>query len=185
MAACNVGTIILFVQSILWDLNVPQEAATLLYEDNDGCTAMGNAQKPTPRTRHIDIKYFLLCKWVEHDLLLLECTNTSINMADHLTKHADFLLGYVPPQYSPIYSHIFGTFANFCIDIDRFTPQSFTTPITAAATPVHAPLQEDYIHSLWLHVIGHGSTIHSFHDSLTLSSSLHSVHSGLWGGDTI
>jgi hypothetical protein len=64
MAACNVGKMILFVQSILCDLNVPQEAATLLYEDNDGCTAMGNAQKPTLRTRHIDIKYFSLCKWV-------------------------------------------------------------------------------------------------------------------------
>jgi hypothetical protein len=30
MAACYVGKMILFVQSILWDLNVPQEAATLL-----------------------------------------------------------------------------------------------------------------------------------------------------------
>jgi hypothetical protein len=58
MAACDTGKMILFIQSILWDLNIPQESATLLYEDNDGCTTMGNAQKPTPRTRHIDIKYF-------------------------------------------------------------------------------------------------------------------------------
>ena len=48
MAACNVGKMIFFVQNILWDLNIPHEAATLLYKDNDGCTAMGNAQKPTP-----------------------------------------------------------------------------------------------------------------------------------------
>ena len=48
MAACDTGKMILYVRSILWDLkNIPQEAATLLYEDNDGCTAMGNAQKPT------------------------------------------------------------------------------------------------------------------------------------------
>ncbi len=51
---------ILFVRSVLWDLGVPQEAATILYEDNDACTAMANAQKPTPRTRHMDIKYFSL-----------------------------------------------------------------------------------------------------------------------------
>jgi hypothetical protein len=155
---------------------------------------MGNAQKPTPQIRHIDIKYFSLCEWVERDLLLLHRIDTSINVADHLTKalqpilfhrHADFLLGRVPPQYSPIYSHIVGTFTNHCIDIDRFTPQSFTTPITATAACVHAPLREDYIHSPWLHIIGHGSTIHSFHDSFTSSSSLHSVHSGLWGGVTI
>ena len=65
MAACDTGKMILYVRSILWDLHIPQEAATLLYEDNDSCTAMGNAQKPTTRTQHINIKYFSLCDWVE------------------------------------------------------------------------------------------------------------------------
>ncbi len=32
---------ILFVWSVSWDLHVPQEEATFLFEDNDGCTAMG------------------------------------------------------------------------------------------------------------------------------------------------
>jgi hypothetical protein len=86
MAAVDIGQMCLFVQSILWDLNIPQEAATLAYEDNNGCTAMGNAQKPTTRTRHIDIKYFALCNWVEWDLIILERIDTSINIADHLTK---------------------------------------------------------------------------------------------------
>jgi hypothetical protein len=107
MAAYDTGKMILFVRSILWDLDIPQEAATVLYEDNDACTAMGNAQKPTPRTRHMDIKYFSICEWVERDLMHLERIDTSINMADHLTKalngalfhrHADFLLGHVPPN---------------------------------------------------------------------------------------
>jgi hypothetical protein len=106
MAAYDTGKMILFVRSILWDLNIPQEAATLLYEDNDGCTAMGNAQKSTPRTRHIDIKYFSLCEWVERDLILLDRIDTAINMSNHLTKplqtllfhqHTDFLSGmYLP-----------------------------------------------------------------------------------------
>jgi hypothetical protein len=39
MAAYDTGKMILFVRSLLWDLDIPQEAATLLYEDNDGCTA--------------------------------------------------------------------------------------------------------------------------------------------------
>ena len=72
MAAYDTGKMILFVRSILWDLNIPQKAAILLYEDNDGCTTMGNAQKPTPLTGHIDIKYFSLCEWVERDLILLD-----------------------------------------------------------------------------------------------------------------
>jgi hypothetical protein len=70
MAACNMGKVILFIRSVLWDLGIPQEAATLLYKDNDACTAMGNAQKPTPHTRHIDIEYFSLCEWVERDLVI-------------------------------------------------------------------------------------------------------------------
>jgi hypothetical protein len=61
MAACDVGRVPLFILSILWDLNIPQEAATIAYKDNDGCTAMGNAQKPMTCTRNIDIKYFALC----------------------------------------------------------------------------------------------------------------------------
>jgi hypothetical protein len=86
IAACDVGRMSLFVRSILWDLDVPQEAATVAYKDNNGCTAMGNAQKPTARTRHIDIKYFALCEWVEQDLIHLEQIDTSINIVDHLTK---------------------------------------------------------------------------------------------------
>ena len=34
---------------------IPQEVTTILYEDNDACTAMGNAQKPTPPAHVISI----------------------------------------------------------------------------------------------------------------------------------
>ncbi len=61
MAAWDIGRMLLFVCSILWDLNVPQEAATIAYEDNNSCTAMGNTKKPTTRTCHIDIKYWEVC----------------------------------------------------------------------------------------------------------------------------
>jgi hypothetical protein len=195
MATYDTGKMILFVRSVLWDLNIPQEAATLLYEDNEGCTAIGNAQKPTQQTCHIDIKHFSLCEWVERDLILLDQIDTSINMSNHLTKslqtllfhrHADFLLGHIPPKYSPIYSTIVGTYTNHTIDVDKFIPQSFTTPLTAAAAPVYATLRDDYIHSPWLHILGHGDTIQCSNDSFHVSSSLnHFVHTGLWGGVTI
>ena len=58
MAAYDAGKMILFVRSILWDLGIPQEAATIMYKDNDACIAMGNAQKLTPRTQQMDIKHF-------------------------------------------------------------------------------------------------------------------------------
>jgi hypothetical protein len=87
MAACNVGRMCLFIRSILWDLDIPQEAATVAYEDNDGCTSMGNAQKPTPHTRHIDIRYFALCDWIKRDLIILERIDTSINCWTISQKH--------------------------------------------------------------------------------------------------
>ena len=99
----------LYVRSVLWDLGVPQHAASVMYEDNDACTAMAMAQKPTPCTHHMDIKYQVICEWVERDLLHLKRIDTSINLADLFTKqlgttlfyrHTDFVLGHVPPHYA-------------------------------------------------------------------------------------
>ncbi len=138
MATYDTGKMILFIQSVLWVLHVPQEAATVLFENNDGCTAMGNTQKPTSRTRHIDIKYFSLCDWVERDLMYLERIDTSFNMSDNMKKglqtilfhhRTDFILGHVPPMYSPVYDTIAGRFSNHTLGIDHFVPPSFTHPL--------------------------------------------------------
>ena len=188
MAAYFTGKMILFVRSVLWDLGVPQEAATILYEDNDACTAMANAQKPTTRTRHMDIKYFSLSDWVERDLMLLERIDTSINLADHYTKslqpalfhrHADFILGHIPPAYSPLHKSIIGSYAGVDDYLEQFVPSSFTTPLTAAAARVHAPLRSDYANNPWLPILGHGL----YNPHVSLSSFL--GHSGLWGGVTV
>ncbi len=111
MAAYKLGKMRLYVRSILWDLNVPQKVASRLYKDNDACTAMANAQKLTSHTRHMDIRYHVLCEWVERDLIVLEHVDTTINEADHFTKllsrvlfhrHIDYIMGHVPPEYSRI-----------------------------------------------------------------------------------
>ena len=114
--AHDCGKMVLFVRSILWDLGVPQCAATIAYEDNDAAIAMANAQKPTSRTRHLDIKYHVLAEWTERDLLTLERVDTTQNQADHYTKqltpilfyrHTDYIMGKVPPTYSPCFQQIF------------------------------------------------------------------------------
>ena len=111
MGALDFGKILLYVCSVLWDLGVPQHAASVLYDDNNACTAMAMAQKPTPRTRHMDIKYQVICEWVEWDLLHLKRIDTFINLADLFTKqlgttlfyrHTDFVLGHVPSHYATI-----------------------------------------------------------------------------------
>ncbi len=184
MSAYYSGKMILFVRTVLWDLNIPQEAATLLYEDNDTCTARANTQKPTSQTRHMDIKYFSLSEWVERDLMLLEHIDTPINLADHFTKglqtalfhcHADFILGHIPLTHSPVYRSIIGSYARNDEYLDNFVPSSSTTPITAAAARVHAPLPSDYTDNPWIPILGHGL----YNPLVSMSSCL--VHSRLWG----
>jgi hypothetical protein len=73
MAAYKLGKMLLpYMHSILWDLNIPQEAASWLYKDNDACNAMATTQKLTSCTCHMDIQYHVLCEWVEQDLIILE-----------------------------------------------------------------------------------------------------------------
>jgi hypothetical protein len=79
MAAVDCAKTTLYIQSILYDLDIADYAATHLYEDNDACTAMANVGKPTTCTRHMDIRYNALCKWVERDLVVLERIDTSQN----------------------------------------------------------------------------------------------------------
>ena len=167
----------LFLHSILWDLNVPQEA--IAYKDNDWCTAMGNMQKPTTRTQHIDIKYFALCEWVECNLIRLEWIDTSINIADNLTKphskilihlHTNFLLRYVRPTYSPVRTLAITTYTNQhaaldlsynstynCTypDVNRFVPSTFTTPITAKIATMFVLTHDDIQGNPWLPILWH------------------------------
>ncbi len=75
-----------FFRSILDDLGIPQSAATILYEDNNGALLMANAQQPTRRTRRMGIKKFALLDWVEQDLIILQNIETSDNAVDTMTK---------------------------------------------------------------------------------------------------
>ena len=57
-AACDAGKHILYLCSLLEEIGLRQADATILYEDNQGALLMANTQRPTKRTRHIDLKYF-------------------------------------------------------------------------------------------------------------------------------
>ena len=89
MGTHDAGKMVLFLCSILYDLGIPQQAGSIIYEDNDGATAMANAQKPTSRMRHMDVRYFASSEWVERDLMLLERIHTLVNEADQFTKVLD------------------------------------------------------------------------------------------------
>jgi len=89
-----------------WAVNIKKRT---LYEDNTGALLMANAQQPTKRTRHMDIKHFALLDWVEQDLLQLQQISTHDNAADAMTKpltrqlfyrNRDRYMGYRIPAYA-------------------------------------------------------------------------------------
>lgn len=140
MAAYDLGKIMLYVRSVLWDLDVPQEAATHIYEDNDACTIIANAQKASDRTRHMDIKYKVLGEWIDRDLMVMTRVNTAMNEADQFTKslgrilfhrHLDYVMGHVPPQYSPIHRKTLGLFES---QSSKGTVNSFTVASVESLT---------------------------------------------------
>ena len=167
---------LLYVHSILWDLDVPQEAASQLYENNNACTAMANAQKPTSCTHHMYIRYHVLCKWVEHDLIVLEQVDTTINKADHFTKllsqvlfhrHIDHIMGHVPPEYPLAYQRSTGQFDTPTSDN---VPESYTTkttmlviiqqesddlyiPIAARAARIYTPDYRALTNTSWTKIV--------------------------------
>ena len=145
-AACDAGKMILFFRSILQDLDLEQTNATVLYEDNSGALLMANAQQPTRRTRHMDIKKFALLEWVEQDLMILHDIKTAENAADGLTKplmkqlfyrHADTMMGRRVPGYVEI--------------------SSITRSVYATTEPgLHAPKITHFLDSTKSDLVEHG-----------------------------
>jgi deoxyuridine 5'-triphosphate nucleotidohydrolase len=126
-AAADAAKYILYLRTLLHEIGLSQEDATILYEDNQGALLMANAQKPTKRTRHMDIKVFALQDWVKRDLLNLQRINTSDNYSDAMTKslgrtlfyrHMNFIMGRIVPAYA--YKPLDLTFRRF-YDINSYS----------------------------------------------------------------
>ena len=69
---------------------------------------MAQAQQPTKRTRHIDIKNFVLQDWCEQDLITIKRINTTDNSSDIMTnatarttiyRHTEYIQGKIIPEY--------------------------------------------------------------------------------------
>ena len=108
-AAVAAAKHILHLRTLLEEIGLQQEAATVLYEDNQGALLMANAQRPTKRTRHMDIKYFTIQQWVAEDLLCLKRIDTDDNYSDSMTKalgrtlfyrHMNYVMGRTIPEYA-------------------------------------------------------------------------------------
>jgi len=106
-AACDAGKIILYLRTILEELEIDQNKATILYEDNQGVLMMTRAKQPTRRTRHVKTSQFAILDWIEHDLLALKFVSSTDNASDAMAKalprilhykHFDRLMGRIVPE---------------------------------------------------------------------------------------
>jgi ribonuclease HI len=52
-----------YLRSVLSELGFPQAQPTQLYEDNQVVIHMINGQRPTSRTRHVEIQWFAIQQW--------------------------------------------------------------------------------------------------------------------------
>ena len=108
IAGSDTGKATLYLRSILHELGLTQHQPTQIYQDNHGAIHMANAQAPTRRTRHVELRHFALLQWVENQEVTLVPIGTDYNHSDAMTKalgrtkfhqHADIYMGKVPPTY--------------------------------------------------------------------------------------
>jgi hypothetical protein len=107
--AVDSGKAALYLRSILYEIGVEQTLPTIIYEDNNGARLMTNAQQPTRRTRHVELKQFAVLRWVEDEQIIFGDIGTAHNISDSLTKqtgrikfyqHHDILMGPIRPAYT-------------------------------------------------------------------------------------
>ena len=74
---------------------------------------MTNAQKPTRRTRHVEVKHMIILQWCDDEFLSFIETKSESNYSDSLSKptkrrkfnqHCDIFMGRRKPAYATILS---------------------------------------------------------------------------------
>ena len=75
-----------YLQSVLGELGFAEKKPTQIYIDNSAAIDMINENKPTQRSRHIDIQLFAIQEWRENEELTVVHIPGILNPADVLTK---------------------------------------------------------------------------------------------------
>ena len=103
IAANAAAKVTKYLRFVLHELGYTQQEPTPIYEDNDSAIKIVNHNRPTDRSRHIEIRFFALQHWrLMGDIVLVHLPGV-VNPADMLTKalgwvlhhrHAPYLMGH-------------------------------------------------------------------------------------------
>ena len=91
-AAVAAAKAVIFVRSLLTDLGFPPSGPTKLYEDNEACINIVNNDILTPRSKHIDTRWFRVQEWASRGDIIMHKIPGIINSSDGLTKPNGWVL---------------------------------------------------------------------------------------------
>ena len=103
IAAVTAAKTVKYIRAVLDELGIKQDESMPIYEDNKSAIDIINANKPTGRSRHIDIRFFAIQDWKQQGHIKMEHIPGIINPADGLTKplgyvlhsrHARYIMGH-------------------------------------------------------------------------------------------
>jgi hypothetical protein len=107
IAAVSAAKTAKYLRSVLTQLDFAPIGPTILFEDNASAIRMVNSNRPTERSRHIDIAWFAIQDWRAADEIVLKHIKGTINPSDDLSKalgwilharHSRRLLGHYRPK---------------------------------------------------------------------------------------
>lgn len=76
----------IWIRRLLQELGEPQNEATTLFEDNQGCICFAKAERLSGRVKHIETKGHFIRKLCERKTVVLTYCPTTEVVADALTK---------------------------------------------------------------------------------------------------
>ena len=86
IASANATKEVVWLWTLLWELDLPQPKATIIHTDNQGSIALAHNPVLHSRAKHIDIWYHFIWERVDRGEVSLNYVSTKEMMADIFTK---------------------------------------------------------------------------------------------------
>jgi hypothetical protein len=80
------GKAALYLRSNLEEIGIDQILPTKILANNRGARQLSNAQQPTRRTQHVNMKHFVILQWTEEEQITYSDVSTNDNSSNLLTK---------------------------------------------------------------------------------------------------
>ena len=82
ISAAHCAAEVAFLRKLAQELGFTQVSPTVIYEDNNGCIALGNSGHFKGRSRHIDLRYMFLTDYIARDLVKFERVDSKSQISD-------------------------------------------------------------------------------------------------------